>query len=204
MELTVTTSIVLAAGACILVAIVSLIMAKFGAIASGLLVLALIGFAATYIWYSDDRDAPNVADDFAARDSQPAQLLAHAARDSADPEVGPEPVAEPVQDLQGEADSYPDQPEQKDSEDSVQRYVYAALPSAGNSRTMAKMVPLPRAELSKTLAPSAGIAAYRRATMQSSNRFDGINERSKDSAGGSDVSWKQKATTNYLCHNGDC
>ncbi len=201
MEITVTTSIVLAAGACILVAIVALIMAKFGAMASGLLVLALVGFAAAYIWYSDDRDEPNVADDFATRDSPPAQLLARAARDSADSE----PAAEPDQDLESEADANVDStPEPQDSEDSVQRYVYAALPSAGNSRTMAQMAPLPRAELSKTLAPSAGVAAYRRATAQRSNRFDGINERSKDGSDDSHVPWKQKATTNYHCHNGDC
>ena len=90
-----------------------------------------------------------------------------------------------------------------DSEGSVQRYVYAALPATGNLRTMADMVPLPRAELSKTLAPSASITAYRRATARRSKRFDGINERPKEDSGAPaiDVHWKHKATTNFYCHN---
>ena len=223
MEITVTTSIVLAAGVCIVIAILVMIMAKFGAIASGLLTLALLGFAAAYIWYSVDEaghDDQDVVDTFHARDSSAAQLMVqHGETNSSEnssisseesiegsiegsSEGSIEGSSEGSSEGSIEGSSELDELDQPlDSEDSVQRYVYAALPATGNSRITTDMVPLPRAELSKTLAPSTSITAYRRAMAHRSNRFDGINERPKEGAPATDVHWKHKATTNFYCHN---
>ena len=222
MEITVTTSIVLAAGVCIVIAILVMIMAKFGAIASGLLTLALLGFAAAYIWYSVDEaghDDQDVVDTFHARDSSAAQLMVQhrGANSSEDGSISSEESiqgsiegssegsvegsSENELDELDKLDELDELDQPLDSEDSVQRYVYAALPATGNSRITTDMVPLPRAELSKTLAPSASITAYRRAMAHRSNRFDGINERPKEGAPSTDVHWKHKATTNFYCHN---